>query len=74
MRTCRKPCIYQESGICTLYGTAVIGQPSCEACITPKIKASAQLGSPHRYCEPESAPNHPASVAPLPGMPGSHTV
>ncbi len=55
MRICQHSCVYQSNGLCTLDAMDLLGQPmSGGACLHPPVKDAVQLGSPHRYCGPES--------------------
>ena len=63
---CTSKCVYQTDGICTLNSAAAAGVPSLGgACIHFIPQTAAQLGSPHRYCELQSAP-----IRTVPRVPG----
>lgn len=52
---CINECVYQMDGHCALSGNAVLGLPALGgACVHFIPEHAAQLGSPHRYCGPES--------------------
>ena len=57
MRICKRTCIYQTNGICTINCTDAIGQPAIGgACLHGSFRDVKRLESPHRYCAPELIP------------------
>lgn len=69
MRVCKRSCVYQINGTCTLDCTDAVGQPALGgACLHASITDAMQLESPHRYCVPGSVPVPQGSAIPLHDM------